>query len=43
MSLERSGVAVEGEVRAMTILRGAGSERLVIFGRNDDAPLMLEY
>lgn len=41
--LERSGVAVEGEIRGMVPVRGPGGKRSVVFGRNDAAAVLLEY
>ena len=41
VDLERSGVAIEGEVRQMRLVHDAAGERLVVAARNDDTPIVL--
>ncbi|HEX2780368.1 MAG TPA: VCBS repeat-containing protein, partial [Gemmatimonadaceae bacterium] len=41
VDMERSGVAIEGQVRRMRELRDAAGDRLIIAARNDDTPVVL--
>ncbi|NUQ91489.1 MAG: VCBS repeat-containing protein [Gemmatimonadaceae bacterium] len=41
VDLERSGVAISGQVRRMRVLRDAAGRTLVIAARNDDTPVIL--
>ena len=36
VDMERSGLAIEGQVRHMAFLKGARGERLIVVARNND-------
>jgi enediyne biosynthesis protein E4 len=42
VEMERSGVAIEGQVRDLKPVRGAGGRPLIAVARNDDALLLLQ-
>jgi hypothetical protein len=42
VGLETSGVVIDGEVRAMQVLRSADGARLLVVARNDAALQMLK-
>jgi hypothetical protein len=39
--MEKSGIAIDGQVRDMRVLRGANGERLILVARNNDRVIVL--
>jgi len=41
VDMEKSGIAIDGQVRDMRVLRGANGERLILVARNNDRVMVL--